>query len=431
MKANEISERGQALIVIALAAIGLFGIAALAIDGGVKFSDRRHAQNAADTAALAGALAKINGDTYWDLVALNRALGNGYDDNHVTNEVEVYSPPISGYYAGNELYVQVIITSHVNTYFARVLGINRTDNVVQAVTLADEGGPLFGGAAIVSLDPSPTCGGGGGGGSVDVGGNGTINIAGGNIFVNSNASCGYSQTSCSVILNAPDGIATAGSAINFGSCPSAVPQDTTQPQIRVPDDVDVFMPDEPAECDPITHWPAPPTQTGPDTWLLHPGYYTNFPPPAIPNNKNVVLESGVYCVDRNVSWSGSNFASLDGTSGVTIYLTAGHDFSININSPISLNPSNSPGYEGYVIIVDGTHTSIRNCIINGGSYLTLNGTVFAPYCNLRINGDNGSQSTYNIQLVAYDITLNGGNVINFTYSPSNNAENKRKVGLMK
>src|SRR5690349_12199708 len=52
------SQRGQALILIALAAIGLFGITGLAIDGGAKFSDRRHAQNAADTAALAAALQK-------------------------------------------------------------------------------------------------------------------------------------------------------------------------------------------------------------------------------------------------------------------------------------------------------------------------------------------------------------------------------------
>ncbi|HEX9332631.1 MAG TPA: pilus assembly protein TadG-related protein, partial [Anaerolineales bacterium] len=52
-------ERGQALILIAFAAVGLVGFAALAIDGSRVFSDRRHAQNAADTAVLAAALAKI------------------------------------------------------------------------------------------------------------------------------------------------------------------------------------------------------------------------------------------------------------------------------------------------------------------------------------------------------------------------------------
>src|SRR6185436_4464378 len=98
MKLKLLVERGQALIVIALAAIGLVAITGLAIDGSAKFSDRRHAQNAADTAALAGAYALANADPYWDLAALNRALDNGYDDNPL-DEVEVYNPPDSGIYA--------------------------------------------------------------------------------------------------------------------------------------------------------------------------------------------------------------------------------------------------------------------------------------------------------------------------------------------
>ena len=58
MKPKLFKERGQALVIIALAAIALFGITGLAIDGTAKFSDRRHAQNAADAAALAAALGK-------------------------------------------------------------------------------------------------------------------------------------------------------------------------------------------------------------------------------------------------------------------------------------------------------------------------------------------------------------------------------------
>ena len=57
MKLKLFAERGQALVLVALASIGLFAITGLAIDGSAKFSDRRHAQNAADTAAVAGALA--------------------------------------------------------------------------------------------------------------------------------------------------------------------------------------------------------------------------------------------------------------------------------------------------------------------------------------------------------------------------------------
>src|ERR1044071_4154492 len=86
-------DRGQALILIALAAIGLFGIAGLAIDGSIKFSDRRHAQNAADTAVLAASLAKVKGasETDWKFAAKERAESNGYDSDFITNWVYVYS----------------------------------------------------------------------------------------------------------------------------------------------------------------------------------------------------------------------------------------------------------------------------------------------------------------------------------------------------
>ena len=83
------SEKGQALILITLAAIGLFGFAALAVDGSAIFSDRRHAQNAADTAALDAALAKSRlGD--WKSGGLQRALSNGYNNNGTTNDVDIY-----------------------------------------------------------------------------------------------------------------------------------------------------------------------------------------------------------------------------------------------------------------------------------------------------------------------------------------------------
>jgi uncharacterized membrane protein len=52
-------EKGQAIIMVAFAIVGLVAFAALAIDGGRVLSDRRHAQNAADTAVYAAALARI------------------------------------------------------------------------------------------------------------------------------------------------------------------------------------------------------------------------------------------------------------------------------------------------------------------------------------------------------------------------------------
>ena len=46
------SESGQAIVLIGVAFVVLLGFAALAIDGSMIYSDRRYAQNAADSSSL-------------------------------------------------------------------------------------------------------------------------------------------------------------------------------------------------------------------------------------------------------------------------------------------------------------------------------------------------------------------------------------------
>src|SRR5258706_7889869 len=142
IKTISFAERGQALVLIAIAAIALFAIVGLAIDGSAAFSDRRHAQNAADTAALAGALAKVNGDSLWNLTAVDRASDNGYGDL-VDSTVEVHNPPTSGIYSDcSDVhftctdYVQVIITSTVKTTIASMFGSTQIHNRMKAVASA-------------------------------------------------------------------------------------------------------------------------------------------------------------------------------------------------------------------------------------------------------------------------------------------------------
>ena len=153
------SDRGQALVVIALAAVGLIGIVALVVDGGNAFADRRKAQNAADSAALAAALARIRGGQDMAGTAMESAAQNGYNNDGVTNVIELYSPPKDGAHAGDIEYIQVIITSHVNTYFARVIGRDKITNTVEAVarTKSSEIAQLLHGTAIISLAPSSNC----------------------------------------------------------------------------------------------------------------------------------------------------------------------------------------------------------------------------------------------------------------------------------
>src|SRR5512146_1645563 len=108
------SQRGQALILIVFAIVGLVGITALAVDGGNAYADRRRAQNAADSTALAAALARIKGQA-WLSQAYLVARTNGYSNDGTTNAVTISSPPTTGPYKGNLEYIQVQITSRVRT----------------------------------------------------------------------------------------------------------------------------------------------------------------------------------------------------------------------------------------------------------------------------------------------------------------------------
>jgi hypothetical protein len=111
------SQSGQSLIILAVSFVVLLGFSGLAIDGGILYSDRRHAQNAADAGALAGALAILQSGNPIS-TAFARVADNDYDNDGVRNWVEVHNPPIDGPYAGNPYYVQVRIRSKVDSVFA-------------------------------------------------------------------------------------------------------------------------------------------------------------------------------------------------------------------------------------------------------------------------------------------------------------------------
>jgi len=96
-----------------------------------------------------------------------------------------------------------------------------------------------------------------------------------------------------------------------------------------------------------------------------------------------------------------------------------------------LYASDSGDYQGYLIIQEGTHTDIGSCTINGGAYLDIEGLVYAPYCDITINGGSDPTAEINAQLIGWDLKINGTTTINFNYDPSNQVKLKRRVGLMR
>lgn len=442
-------ERGQALILITLAAIGLFGITGLAVDGSAKFSDRRHAQNAADTAALTGALALVRGEIayvsptaqQWQYDALSIADENGYDRDFVTNQVWVYrcsdpatvagtlrygSPVDCGPYEGKSDYVQVVILSNVNTYFARVIGIRQTRNIVQAVALAKPPltGSLFGGNAIVELKPFGRTNCSSGNGEFEVAGSGTVNIYGGGVLVNSNSACAFQQNGCNTRLNLYSGgqVNMVGGASLQASCPEKMPPPPwpiAEPYEWPPTEYELPPPPECA----MTGYPAP-VWDGAETTTIYPGNYTVLPPSGL-RGSIVRMSPGNYCV-TNVLKQVTSSSQLLGTD-IFFYIKPGGSFTLQGGIvQLSANATDDTSiYKNYLIYVAPSpgyvdfSSSSTTCKINGSAVSTLTGGILAPYCNVEILGSSGSTGIQS-QIIAYTVKLSGDNTLNFYYDATLN-----------
>jgi len=111
MQKNKHSQSGQAAILLAVGLVGIVGFAALAIDGGRLYAEKRSAQNAVDNAVMAAARAMCLGEDVSN-AALTLAYENGYDNDGVGDIVTVSNPPAAGPNAGNSDYVEVTIVSN-------------------------------------------------------------------------------------------------------------------------------------------------------------------------------------------------------------------------------------------------------------------------------------------------------------------------------
>ncbi|MGE5250149.1 MAG: TadE/TadG family type IV pilus assembly protein [Bacteroidota bacterium] len=449
MKTAHRSNRGQVLIIFVFAIIGLIGITGLAVDGTHIFAERRQVQNAADTAAMAGAIVKVNGQkdngwsnascvttttsplpACWSAIvteAKDRAASNGYTGNLVDSTVEVYVPPISGTYSDCSSYafdcrdyVQVIIDTNVNTYFARVLGIGQLHNHVEAVALAryHKKESLFGGNSLVVLDPhETTCN-----GEFTLSGSATVTLDGGGIFVNSDNSgsgCAFKYT---------NGCATL-QLMNNANINVVGNSDTTctTPPVNHPTWQYPYPPDPPLAAElipPAACGQAPQPSYVDGNGFIHyqPGFYAKLPP-----DNNVILDSGVYCVQDVVKTTNpTTMKTVDNDlttpgiqGGVFIYIKDGGTFNFQGGTVdiFSITDPNNP-YWGFLIYVDsdydGTHL---NCVINGGADDHYSGVIYAPDCDVTINGGS-SNFGLTAQVIGYRMTVTGTNALNVIYDPN-------------
>jgi hypothetical protein len=137
IRGRALEERGQGLVVGALAMVVILGFAGVAVDVGQFMHERRELQKAADAAALAGAqeLPQSPGDAQQR--ALEWAESNGIGDG------ELEAIEITTTYAANDTIV-VEVKRDVPFFFARVLGFSGHTTRVEAAARVGSPGAMVG-----------------------------------------------------------------------------------------------------------------------------------------------------------------------------------------------------------------------------------------------------------------------------------------------
>ncbi|MBI4732265.1 MAG: hypothetical protein HY781_09115 [Chloroflexi bacterium] len=361
------SESGQAIVLIVLGMIALIAIVALAIDGGSTFSDRRHAQNAADTAALAAALARVS-EQSWQSIGLDRAASNGYTNDGIKSTVTVVIPPGAGCggslgpYTGNTDYVQVIINSNVDMFFAQIIGITQTHNCVEAIARARLGAytPLFYGSAIAAT----ACH---GEGTVTAWGNASVTTIDGGVFSNSDDPEAMKILKNENLQVDPDfGVSAVGGIDAPDDYPFTQVTGAEQISCPLPDDM---LPEYGCDFE-----------------------YDDFPPEGVTE-----LESGVYCISGEFTK-----ADLTGVGVTFVMLNEGIQWSGNAEMHFSA-PEEGPT-KGLLMYLPPTNSNeIR---LNGTFELDISGTIFAPAADIVLLGSYEGVAMFS-QWIGYTVDMSG------------------------
>ncbi len=386
-------ERGQAIVLIALAIVGLVGFTALSVDGGLVFSDRRQAQNAADTAAMSAALAKLRGENFSN-TALSLAAANGYDNNGTSNVVTVTTANTpSGECPDTGTDITVQITSHVDTAFAPVVGTDQLTNTVAATSRACDihtvgGAPLYNGSSVFATK-SGTCN-GANGSSILVSGSSDLQIWGGNVgSASTDGSClnfkgGEAQlkkeesgTACADVITAASSGGTFKSLKGEDGCGNV---NYSQTFDAPPADLGIT-------CS------GNATKSGSS---MSPGNWTgDFPPSSVQT-----LSPGTYCINGDFVMNGNDKLTA---TGVTIVMNTGR-VKWNGNMEMDISAPTSGPYAGLVIYAPPSNTS--QMTINGSGNVKMSGTFLAQNAPCDYVGSGQLQKQY-MQFICYTWQMNG------------------------
>jgi Flp pilus assembly protein TadG len=403
-------ESGQTVVLMA-AFMGLLalGFAALAVDIGYFFHEKRMAQAAADAAAIAAAEESVSGNTgNMQSVANSIAKMNGFDTTLASHPatVQINAPPLYGSYAGNSGYVEVIVSRPVPTL---LLGAFKHSNTAMTVAArAVSGGGQTAPTCICLEQPS--------GMGLNMSNDAQLSAVNCGVTVDSSSSdavgvvgsAGINALSLGTVSTNWDNSSNVNNAGTISSTTKVVTGvSACSPTVTPP-----TLPNGlPCYSNPIQGWTAANNYTG---------VYT------LPMSGESTA-SGVVCY---TSLDTSDAASVTFSPGYTYYIQG--DFTTGGGAPITGNGV-SFYIGGTVDIANGVTANLTAPTVNGapgtlfyamgstvtiqgGSTSNFSGLMDAPNAAVTLN--NGTGTTLNMDFVAQSLTMAGGATLN-SYASTN------------
>jgi hypothetical protein len=421
------SEKGQAIVYLVLGLVVFLGFVAMAIDGGMALADRRHEQNAADAASLAGGgktaidLEKYGMTTSdWSCGNAQFAMDNGEYAAIVraqANNFTITDPyPAPCNYncviatcsnAGKYVDVTVEISATTQSNFLQLVFPNALHNEVKAVTRIFPQEPYGFGNAIIALNKE-LCSDPGSQGTIMFG-NGETIVQGGGIFSNGCVR-GNGASGSVTMLPITDTVPTVPAGGVYGH------------DLR-PGNLD-WNPDE---------YPALTSDT-----LEYDDYHINAPLegkcdingwqnslPVLPK-----ILHGLWCISGNLSVNAHD--KISGTD-VTIYvpngkITINGGGYLNLSAPAAKpdTPLPSGALPGILFYVpDANHNTVT---INGTSGDLFSGMIYAPGSLIKVTGTSENE-IFSGQVIGWDVEVGGNTGFNILYNPNEGLTNPTSMEL--
>lgn len=426
MESKARSESGQIIVILALAFVGLLGFAALAIDTGMIYSDRRANQNASDAAALDGvqiametvknvAISNFQCDTSGNWVTttssgwgtqaapawltqamLDRIFAHAKQTaqkNGISIETGLANHNGVAFRCGKEsgvnfLEVRTEVTTTTNTSFLQIFYGGKVKNTVEAVAYGKPSQPYASGFALYGLDQSCS---NTGGINLNGGGNADPNVR--------IKDAGAYSSSC---------MTSSGHAGVVSDTPNSCMYNPDHPDWCNPNDANFVPRANAINSNPyVGPLPEPncnnrgiaPAQTysGP---VMSPGYYdpsqfsgTNGS--KIDGHDQYQLKPGLYCFDigtgpnaRLALNGGGTMKTIGGdgySEGVTIVIMSGSldasgggGMELRASKPDGTGGPYAPNIVPGVVLMASNSSSNTNLTLGGNSGTKLWGTVYIP-----------------------------------------------------